>query len=625
MNFLEYSNKTRSNIIPKAAFESLVHEVFGVIAENISKSLGPLGSSATILDGMMTEATKDGFSIFKSYRFHNRYMKMVYNLIKAPCTRMNNTVGDGTTTAIVMANFLFQLYKAREYELDKLYRLPRQFTCQWDTVIKELTEKINSYSEPLDPKNYDAIYNLSYVTSNGDQDISRNMAETYAKNPSPHIIKKYSPTNKSYISPITGFEFPANLIDRGYARSEDLSLEEKNICVMIFDHKIESEICTDLIIRLNDLLKAMGKKLLVLAPLYDTLLCDTTLKKYMNQEYSKYGTLNLILGQYPLAKLKPYQLADLATVLRTWVINQDLASEILKEFISGSHDMFLEKVMEDKDFQFYGLLGTADTALLSCTNGSIFRVNDIENDEGYCDALRAANKELANILATTDYEKQSYAAKIYEANSRISQLEMQNYIYYIGADSDLQKKIIWDSVDDVIKCVRSAIKSGIVPGCQLSIIRACADLMNESIGNLTQEGINELPDDCKLRLAILQLIRDAVLLVYSSVLHGPDGRGMSKLIPLWKYVPSEGAGAQELKKEAENKVAEVIRESISKNQVFDLESLQFNGNIITSTETDTMVLMASSELIKILISGNQCVFLDSEVNDDHMEEVEVYT
>ena len=53
-NFLEYSNETQSNIIPQENFEDLTHEVFNVIATNLSKSLGPLGSSATILDGGAT-------------------------------------------------------------------------------------------------------------------------------------------------------------------------------------------------------------------------------------------------------------------------------------------------------------------------------------------------------------------------------------------------------------------------------------------------------------------------------------------------------------------------------------------------------------------------------------------
>lgn len=107
MEFMKYSNEHQVNIIPKDGYEELVHDVFNIIASNMAKSLGPLGSSSMIIDGMSTEATKDGFAILKNIRFHNRYKRLVYNLIKAPCTRLNNSVGDGTTTAIVFANNLF--------------------------------------------------------------------------------------------------------------------------------------------------------------------------------------------------------------------------------------------------------------------------------------------------------------------------------------------------------------------------------------------------------------------------------------------------------------------------------------------------------------------------------------
>lgn len=51
MGFMEYSNKNQVNIIPQQEFEELSREVFGVISSNLRRSLGPLGSSATILDG----------------------------------------------------------------------------------------------------------------------------------------------------------------------------------------------------------------------------------------------------------------------------------------------------------------------------------------------------------------------------------------------------------------------------------------------------------------------------------------------------------------------------------------------------------------------------------------------
>jgi len=617
---MEYSNEKHINIIPKEAFEELTKEVFNTVAENISRSLGPLGSSATILDGALTEATKDGYAIFQSYRFHNRYKKMIYNLMKAPCTRLNNTVGDGTTTAIVFASNLYKHYMSRKMTLETLYRLPRTFVQTWDTIIEEINEEVRNQASSIDPSDDETIYNICYVTSNGNEEVSRNIANVYKENSSPVIKQKDSPTNKSYVVPVGGFDFDANLIDEGYVKNEDLSVEEKDPCILIFDYKIESDLCERFLIPLNEILRTQNKKLIVFAPFYDAYLCNTTLRQYMNHEYQKYHGLNLILCQYSTGKLSKHQLTDLAVILRTNVINQDSIKDILLAFEGGSQDKFVEDALENKNFKFYHLFGTASSVLLSCTNGTLFKVKEIAGDYRYCDILRAAKKELEDIKAQTDYEKQSFASKIYEANLRVSQLQMNNYIYYIGANSSLQKKITWDSVEDVIKCVRSAIKYGVVPGCQLSIYNAAYTITNRIVGDETD--VKNISKVDKLKIVILDMIQNAVCDTYAQVLHGPDGTGMVKTIDMWEHINEDGV--EELKNRAIEKARTIIKDSIEKNQVFDLETLEYDKNIITSAETDVMVLSAASDLVKILISGNQCIFLDADVNESHQETQEIY-
>lgn len=622
MNFLEYSNKTQSNIIPQEEFEELIHEVFNTISENLCKSLGPLGSSATILDGMMTDATKDGYSILRKYCFHNRYKKMIYNLIMAPCTRMNNTVGDGTTTAIALTNALFDRYKAQKNSLDTLYRLPRQFTYAWDSVVEELCERIQEKAIPVDPEDYDTIYNIAYVTSNGNKEISENIARVYKEVKSPSIKQKDSPTNKSYIEAIDGYDFPANLISDAFIRNQDLSAKESNIAVIIFDHKIESDFFTSVIMPINEVMRAYGKKLLVLAPYYDAYMCDTLFEQYITMEMRQYGKINLIAGQFSLSKVDKTQLADLAVILKAKVINQDLANGLVEEFKSNS-DRVVDNILKDETYKFYRLIGTADEAMLTCQNGSIFKNLDISEDIKYQETVTSAEKELQNIIDATDYEKQIFGEKIFNAKTRVMRLKMKSYIYYIGADSALQKNIIWDAVEDVIKCVRSAIKYGVVPGCQLSIESACIDMIKGIAGNKTSEEIKALSESDRLKIDIIYLISSAVADVYSLVLHGPEGMGMVKLINGWQNTSTQEE-IKELHKAAIEKAENIVKESIKQNKVFDMETLDYNDKIITSAETDRMVLSAASDLIKILISGNQCVFLDADVNGSHQETVEAY-
>lgn len=630
MEFLSYSNEHHCNLIPQEEFEGLITEVFGVISDNLKKSLGPLGSSATILDGMMTEATKDGYSILSKYRFHNRYKKMIYNLIKTPCTTMNNTVGDGTTTAIVLANAIFERYQSKKNALYTMYRLPRQFVQTWDKVIADLTEQVKNQSVMINPEDYDAIYNIAYVTSNGNHEISEAIASVYRDSKSPSIKMKNSPTNKSYIAPINGFDFPANLISDAFVRNQDLSVNEKDIHVMIFDHKIETDYLNAVILPLNEVFRARGKKLLVLAPYFDEYMCRTVVDQHINYEWRKFGFINLIMAQYPLDKDKigKYQLFDLATVLRTKVIDQNLATMLQNKIDKDNIDALVEDILENEESDLYRFIGVSAEAMLSCDTGSIFRVEGIEDDTRYQESLAHANKELEMIISQIDHERQSYASKIYKARARISQLEMKNFIYYIGADSALQRQITQDAVEDVIKCVRSAIKSGVVPGCQIAIMRACALEKSAIVGNVKEGEHVTIPEDQKLHYEIIRIIEDAVIDVYQYVLHGPDLFGIIKTIPRWQYAAAdqdeEKLRLDKLYEDARNTASEIILESIKRNQAFDMETLDYNPKIITSAETDTMVLSAASEVVKILISGNQCIFLDSEINETHNDTVDAY-
>ena len=612
MKCMEYSNAHHINIIPQDAFEELAQEVFSVVADNLTKSLGPLGSSATIFDGTIVEATKDGYHILDKYIFHNRYKKMIYNLIKTPCTKMNNTVGDGTTTAIALTNELYQLYKENESFYKTLYRLPRQFTKIWDKAVSDIISKVKEMSVQIDPEDYDTIYHLAYISSNGNAEIAEAFAKTYKEAKSPAIKMKDSPTNKSYIEAVDGFEFPTNAIDTIFVRNQDLTATEKNVATMLFDHKIETDEFKAVIVPINEVMRAMGKKLVIIAPEYDAYMLDSTVKGYVNQEYQKYRGLNIVLTQYNNGKLQAFQREDLAVVLKSVVINQNLASMITSEIANSNVDIVIEK-MDDPNYPLHRCIGSADSVLLSMGNGSIFDVSGLEEDEKYQDTLRWARHELQDVLDHVDYEKKSYSSKVYEARSRIMQLEMKNYIYYIGADSELQKQITHDAVEDVIKCLRSAIKNGVVPGCQLSIIRAVEELhreMDEKGEEISKRDNKDEMNLFSLEINILYIIKIACERTYMRVLLGPneDGiRGLEK--------------EDESLKEA---AARIISKSVEEFKVFDLEKCDYSDEIITSAETDTMVLTAASELIKVLISGNQCVFLDSEVNSSHQDDVTVY-
>jgi hypothetical protein len=373
--------------------------------------------------------------------------------------------------------------------------------------------------------------------------------------------------------------------------------------------------------------------LLVIAPYYDAYLTGTWLKTYLNTEFQRYRTFNLIFGQFEFGKLAKDQLSDFAVILKSFVIDQNKAKTVMSTFTTMNNpDLFVQTVMDDQSHELYGLFGTVKKAILTCVNGSAFEPDDIDSYEPYQNLLRSVKKELKDTAQTTEIERQSYSMKIFDIESRINSLEMKNYIYYIGADSALQKKILWDQVEDVIKCIRSAVKNGSLPGCQLSIIKATTEIMSDILKSKGDD-VSKLTEDDQLSLLILEMIQDAVASVYSTVLMGANGDGILKLIPNWfKYrADIKPDMTEEQIKQAENVVKKqlqqleldkrlgIIKDSINKNCVFNLETYEFDEHIITSAETDKLVLLASSELVKILISGTQCIYIDAEVNQSEVK------
>jgi len=185
---------------------------------------------------------------------------------------------------------------------------------------------------------------------------------------------------------------------------------------------------------------------------------------------------------------------------------------------------------------------------------------------------------------------------------------MKNYIYYVGANSSLQKRILWDSIEDVIKCVSSAIKHGTVPGCQLSIIRSAAECIERT--------------EDPLKTLIYSLIMHATTSTYVDVLVGPNNDGILNTMEEWRTLDDKNKVEDVIQKGSE-KLSEIVQKSIESFKTYDLESMEINDNVFTSAETDELVLLAASELVKILISNNQCIFLDAEVNESHQEQIEM--
>lgn len=614
IDLLDYNMKKNVNVIPKESYEKLVHIVFNTVAEILSKSYGPLGSNTIISQGRWSSTTKDGFTIFKNIIFNNKYKTMVYEQMRPTCTKLNNTVGDGTTTAILLTAKLFEKYKEYENIFNSMHLLPREFNSAWNDVISEIIENIQRYGKRINNLSKDKIskymYDIAMISSNGNEEISRTIANVYKESDSPSIKYKNSPTNKCFMTSINGFEYPTSLFDECFCKTEDLTVDLENVKVLLFSIKIEPEQFETIIKEVNEIYRDKNQKVLVIAPSYDELMSKTTFIDYTKQEWMKYKSFNMYPTQYLFTKLYDHQMEDLAALLGCKIIDLNMMKEI-KETLEENPDTY-----DLFNFDRLGIIGTVPKVTLSIYNGSVFKDIDTDREE-YKKLLSKAEKELNEISNNINNDSKDFSMDIAKAKSRISQLKMSSYIYNIGSDSRLETGMLIDTVDDVIKACASAYKFGIVQGSQISILKACNELI------LKYDNKNELKEK------ILSMIKHAVISMYNMLIDGPEHNGLDRILYKIKndqiifnkfnltYLDYDQDYLSNLKERLFNYI---IDKNLDTNKTFNIVTCEFDESIIVSTETDINVLTASSELIKLLISGNQFLFRESGLDTDEVNE-----
>lgn len=106
-DYSQYSHDNDVNVIPKKDFKRLIRDTFKTITETVRETYGPYGSIYTLNEMNQTSSTKDGYNTFEAIHFSHQYKQMVKLMIGKICTRVNEVVGDGTTSCLLLAEKIF--------------------------------------------------------------------------------------------------------------------------------------------------------------------------------------------------------------------------------------------------------------------------------------------------------------------------------------------------------------------------------------------------------------------------------------------------------------------------------------------------------------------------------------
>ncbi len=465
---IEYGNEARSKM--QKGIEKL--------ASAVSTTLGPKGRNVVIEKSYGAPViTKDGVTVAKAIELSDPLEKIGAELVKSVAAKTAEDAGDGTTTATVLANAIYneglKLVQAGMNPME----IKKGIEIATDAVvdhIKKTSKKISGNSE---------IVQVATISANSDKELGNMIADAFSKVGNEGVITvEEAKGMDTSVDVVEGMQF-----DRGYLSPYFVTQAEKMECVydnasiLVYDGKI-SNLQTILPI-LEGVAKA-AKPLLIIADDIDGDALATLV-------------VNRIRGGLKIVAVKAPGFGD-----RKKEMLKDIAILTGAEFISEELGMKLDTVTLDS-------LGLAKRIIVSKENTTIIDGAGDKNE------LEKRVSEIRSAISgtTSEYDKE-------KLSERLAKLAGGVAVIKVGGNSELEVKEKKDRVDDAVAATRAAVAEGIVPGGGIMLLSA-----SKVLETLKVEG-----DDQKAGVSIVLKALQAPIRQIAKNAGKDDGAVIGKLL-----------------------------------------------------------------------------------------------
>ena len=647
------------NVISKEEFEVRVEKVFHLLWKTLAKSFGPYGAPTLIYNYPWRHATKDGYTIMKNLSMDASETKVdqcIADMAGDICGRLNYSVGDGTTSAIIATNSIYKNYRLNRGKLNDMFVLPRDVVRKYESIKESVIEKLQSKVKQIRSEDMEElrrnIYDVVYVSSNGDETITEYIADLYAELGAPAISCMLAPDGITKKRLINGYQYPLVINDRLYINSDDNTVELTDADIVIFGTKITTKTYQKILKPLNLECAKRGRNLIVAAPSYDEIALQQVISVDLNNEYRNKKSVNMILTTYRAISSHTRKLVnDFSVLMNTTIIDRALEASILDQLATGKNIAQIFNV-DGRDIEGLKCVAFNDERVVTYSDG----IDELPEDytrmidgfplvENYINlgfvkhcSLGLKTSQFTDLVYDNDryqvilaeakndleekekkYQKLgTFNIEVSQAQERLYALNLKMGIIEVGADSELSQKLLKDAVDDAVKAASSAYKHGVVLGCNSSLISILTEMLNENI------------DRSEVDRLLMEILLNGFKDVYKTVLSNAfdddfcacidKTKGVAKVkefVDNHMRVSENVFKDDEILYQAVSNVVDrrgdisihdvLIEYSILSNKVLDITTFTYTDTVVNSSQTDEEILKATIDLISILIVGNQMV------------------
>ncbi len=410
------------------ARQSLVLGV-NTLAKAVITTLGPKGRNVAIDKKWGAPSViHDGVSVAKEIELSDPFANMGAQLVKQAADKTNDAAGDGTTTATALAAAIVNHGMKNIAAGANPMALKRGI----DKGVEALVEEVKKLAKPI--KGNDEISQVATISA-GDPEIGKKIAEALAKVGNDGVVTVEEGKGLNIeIEYTEGMEF-----DKGYAspyfvtNPAQMEAEIENPYILITDKKISS--IQDLLPFLENFVK-VSKSLVIIADDVETEALATLVLNKLR------GGFNVLAVKAPgFGDRRKAMLSDIATLTGGTVISEDTGRT------------FEGVKIED--------LGRADKVWADKDNCRVI------GGKGDSTAIQARVTQIREEIkkTTSDFDRE-------KLEERLAKLAGGVAVINVGAATEVELNDRKERVKDAVGATKAAVEEGIVPGGEVTLIRA---------------------------------------------------------------------------------------------------------------------------------------------------------
>jgi len=435
-------------IIFSSNARSEIAKGLNLLANAVKVTLGPRGRNVVIEKSWGSPTvTKDGVTVAKEVEIENKFQNMGAQMVKEVASKTSDVAGDGTTTATVLAQAIYN-------EGAKLVAAglnPMDLKRGIDAAVASIVDQIKAMSTPT--KGKEDIAQVGTISANGDAEIGNMIAEAMKKVGKEGVITvEEAKTMTSELDVVEGMQF-----DRGYLSPYFVTDSERMQVVLndcyILSHERKISNMKELLPVLEQVAK-QGKPLLIIAEDIDGEALATLV-------------VNKLRGTLQVCAVKAPGFGD-----RRKAMLQDIAS------LTGG-EAFTEDLGQKLENVTLNDLGRAKRITVDKDNTTIIE------GAGKKEAIEARVKLIRREVedTTSDYDRE-------KLQERLAKLVGGVAVIKVGAATEVEMKEKKARVEDAMYATRAAVEEGIVPGGGVALIRCIAALDKLTFEDDRRYGVN---------------------------------------------------------------------------------------------------------------------------------------